>query len=170
MDNSATDKTIDIPFSFRLRPRPLPADLRPAFRLAVLVLIIEHCRGGRASVEQLHVMDWSIRTPHTRSLFLEYMEGKRKPSEVIVRMDPSLSRAIDFALAEKLVTHREPNLLPDIVSPMTSLRFMLTKDGRELAKELMAMEGCLEDEKYFLASIGSKVTQSQVHGLFDWNR
>jgi hypothetical protein len=143
----------------------LPADLRPAFRFAALVLIIEHCRSGKASVEQLKVMDWSIRTAESRHLFLEYINGRRSPSDVIIRHDPSLSRAIEFALAEDLITQRDT---PGVgKKPSTStFRFTLTSKGRAISKELMSMADCLEEEKIFLQDIGTRITQEQIRGLF----
>jgi len=165
MPAKITEESIDAPFTFTRRASPLPADLRPAFRFAVLILIIDHCRGGRASVEQLKVMDWSIRTGESRHQFLEYINGNRSPSDIIIRYDPSLSRAIEFALAEDLITQREKPA-PGKKPSTSTFRFTLTVKGKTISKELMAMEDCLEEEKIFLQDIGTRVTQEQIRGLF----
>ena len=90
----------DVLFTLSLRPIPIPGELRPVRRLAVLVLMLKHCHGGRANVEQLHVLNWSIRTADSRQALLEFLSGNRTPDKAIVRYDPSLSRAIAFAIGE----------------------------------------------------------------------
>jgi hypothetical protein len=167
-DSSSTEQSIDLPFTFTRRASPLPADLRPAYRLAILVLIIEHCRGGKASVEQLHVLDWSIRTAESRHLFIDFINGKKTPSDIIIRYDPSLSRAIDFALAEALITQREAAVAGKKAPSTSVFRFSLTTKGKAVLKELMGMDDCLEEEKIFLEDIGTRITQEQIRGLFKW--
>ena len=57
------------------RPTPLPCDLRPIWRIAALVVILNQCRQKRATIEQLHVMNWSIRSRKAQEQFLAYMQG-----------------------------------------------------------------------------------------------
>jgi hypothetical protein len=147
--------------------------MRPGWRLHVLVLILNQCRGARASLEQLHVLNWAIRTEETRQHFLQFLEGKRAPNQVIVRYDPSLSRAIDLAFAEKVVMRQEqqaelfegdgkPNKAPPY-------RVVLGERGLRLLQQIQKMDDAFTVEKEFLMVIGKKVTQEQVSALFTWS-
>lgn len=173
MSQTTLDKVLDVPFTFRRRPRGLPCALRPAWRLHVLVLILDQCRAEKASLEQLHVLNWAIRSEETRRLFLQFIKGKRAPSQIIVRYDPSLSRAIDFAFAEKVITRHEQQLSllkeGDTEKNAPPYRIRLSARGRALVQEIKAMEDIFVVEKQFLKAIGKKVTQQQVESLFTWS-
>lgn len=146
--------------------------MRPGWRLHVLVLILNQCRGARANIEQLHVLNWSIRTVESRRLFLQFLQGKRAPNQVIVRYDPSLSRTIDFAFAEKLVLREEhqPQLFDGSASRKTPPhRIALAERGVKLLQHIEGMEEAFVIEKEFLKQIGRKITQEQIAALFTWS-
>jgi hypothetical protein len=174
MADTVLDEVLNVPFTFHRRPRALPCSMRPVWRLHLLVLVLDHCWAGKASLEQLHVLNWAIRSEETRQLFLQFIKGKRAPNQIIVRYDPSLSRAIDFAFAEKLVMRHEQqlSLLPDVddegkKSPPH--RIVLSSKGKALVRTIMADEDAFVVERAFLNAIGRKVTQSQVDSLFTWS-
>lgn len=173
MAETSLDEALDVPFTFRRRPRALPCSMRPGWRLHVLMLILNQCRGARASLEQLHVLNWAIRTEDTRQHFLQFLEGKRAPNQVIVRYDPSLSRAIDFAFAEKLVIRQEQQaeLFKGDDKPKNSppYRVILGERGLRLLQQIQKMDDAFKVEKAFLKAIDKKVTQEQVSALFTWS-
>jgi len=143
---------LDVPFDFVERPDPIPATLRPAWRIASLLLCLVQCRGGKANRKQLHVLNWAARNTEARRIFLKVLEGTVSPDEAIVRFDPVLDRAVQFALGEKLV-FQSGDLL--VISPM----------GETLVRAIMQDRECMVDEKDFLRQIGRKLTQSQVEAL-----
>jgi hypothetical protein len=173
MTQTTLDEVLDVPFTFRRRPRGLPCAMRPAWRLHVLVLVLDQCWAGKASLEQLHVLNWAIRSEDTRQLFLQFIKGMRAPNQIIVRYDPSLSRAIDFAFAEKIVTRHEQQLSllkeEDSEKKAPPYRILLSARGRTLVQAIKAMEDAFVVEKEFLKAIGKKVTQQQVESLFTWS-
>jgi hypothetical protein len=150
------------------RPTPLPCDLRPIWRIAALVLILNQCRQRRATIEQLHVMNWSIRSRKAQDQFLAYIQGLKSPNEVVVRYDPSLTRAIDFALGAGIVERYEK--MDGIDDGKTQYRLTLSQQGEALAGELMEDEDIFVTEKAFLQDIGRKITQKQIADLFKWRR
>ena len=170
MVNATFEKLFDIPFTFHARPRPIACELRPVWRLHALALILNKCHGGQANMEQLHVMNWATRTDETRRAFIEFLDGRRSPSQMIVRYDPSLNRTVHFAFAEELVTRRELQLSLDVIRNTTSppYRVSLSKKGRELVKEIQSMDDCFVELKQFLDTIPKKVTQKQIEMLFSW--
>lgn len=150
------------------RPTPLPCDLRPIWRIAVLVLILNQCRQKRATIEQLHVMNWSMRSRRAQEQFLAYLQGRKSPNEVVVRYDPSLTRAIDFALGEGIVERYEKLTSGD--EGKAEYRLTLSTQGDKLANELITDEENFVVEKAFLRDIGQKITQTQIAALFKWRR
>lgn len=140
---------LDVGFTFERRPAPVPAALRPEWRIAVLLLTLQQCWGSRASRRQLHVLNWAIRTAGARETFLHVITGNLRPDEAIVRFDPVVDRALQFAAGESLVS-----ISGDLV--------FLTEKGDQFVKRLNKDKDCMTEEKSFLAAIGKKLTQVQV--------
>lgn len=170
MTDPTIEKVLDAPFTFTARPRPISCELRPVWRLHVLMLLLDQCWGAQASLEQLHVLNWAARTPDTRNAFLDFLFGKRTPSQIVVRYDPSLNRAVHFAFAEGLIRRREVqqslNEHVNVGSP--PYRIIMANKGRELLKHIGETDDCFVEIKRFLDSIPQKVTQKQIEMLFTW--
>ena len=49
-------------FSFRRRPTPVPADLRIAWRVSLILLMLLASRSNRASLAKLHILNDAIRS------------------------------------------------------------------------------------------------------------
>jgi hypothetical protein len=146
---------LDVPFEFVERPAPLGADMRPAWRIAVLVLVLRKCWGNRATIRQLHVLNWAIRTPEAREAFLQIINGELPPDKATVRFEPSLQRALALAAAEKLCVR-------------VGDKIQLATKGEVLAQSLLAESNVLTDEKEFLDKIRGKITQQRVDALLSW--
>jgi hypothetical protein len=147
---------LEVPFSFKRRPPAIPGDLRPIWRISALVLILEKCRGQRASLRQLHVMNWAIRTGQNRRTFLKAVEGHHDLEHPIVRFEPSLNRAIDFAIGEGLAER-------------SGDRILLSDKGKQFATALNRAEDLLVSEKAFLRQIEGKITQQVIDRVLQWN-
>lgn len=148
---------IDIPFIFRQRPTPLTGDLRPAWRMGLVLLMLLHSRGKKATLQKLHVLNSACRSVRTRSDFLRYVQGEARKDEIIPRVEPSLNRALNLARGEGLVEIENGK------------NIKLTPTGLELAKKLDETPDCLDAEKAFLTQVGSFATEGRVEDLFTWN-
>jgi hypothetical protein len=148
---------IDIPFTFRQRPTPLAGDLRPAWRMSLVLLILLHSRGKKATLQKLHVLNSACRSIGTRGDFLRYVQGNARKDEIIPRVEPSLNRALNLARGEGLV---EIEMGKNI---------KLTPTGLKLAKQLDETSDCLDGEKVFLKQVESFATEDRVEDLFTWN-
>ncbi len=140
---------LDVGFTFERRPAPVPAVLRPEWRISSLLLTLHQCWGSRATRRQLHVLNWAIRTTEARTTFLRVISGNIRPDEAFVRFDPVLDRALHFAAGESLIS-----ISGDVV--------LLTDKGEQFIKRLLREKECMAEEKSFLSSIGRKLTQVQV--------
>ena len=164
------DALMEVPFTFQRRPTPIPADMRPLRRVALLVLMLDKCQGGKASQEQLHVLNWAIRANESQYALLEFLDGKGNPDKPIVRFDPTLDRATLFAEGEGLVAieligTREGE---KVEGKWPGYRVRLLELGRQLAKELISTADCFKEEREFLSKLKGKFTQGQITTLFSW--
>lgn len=84
---------------------------------------------------------------------IELLENRLSPFANLIQYEPGFNRAIEYALAEGLIEMRNQG------------RFSLTQNGRKLAKEIIALENCFEDEKKFLREKGSAITEGLAKSL-----
>lgn len=82
---------LDIPFVFKRRPAPVPGDLRPAWRIALILLILFQSRQKKASLRKLHVISWAARSPINRAALIRYSKNDIPKDQIIPRVEPSLN-------------------------------------------------------------------------------
>jgi len=150
--------SFDVPFDFVERPETTPADFRPLWRIALLVLILDKCWGQRASIGQVHLLNWAIRTKQSRDAFLSFQKGLISHERAIVRFEPSLNRAIDFAFGEGLIRKRANDVIE------------MTIKGRAWADRILSSPELLGEEREFLTGIKGKITQQAADALLNWER
>lgn len=143
-------EVFDAEYSIRLASRAVPAEFRPQWRIPVLLLILRRCRGEKATWKQLHVMNWAVRSPATRSAFAALAAGELGPDQVIVRYEPTLSRVVDLAVGLGLASWEHGRLLA------------LTDQGKNAIAAADESEA-LAAEREFLASIPGALTQQRIN-------
>lgn len=140
---------------FRRRPISIPGDLRPAWRIGLIVLLLSKCcRGGRTSLARLHVLSWASRTEPARASLRAALGGTESPDSLVVRFEPALNRAVDFARGEGLVRRVDGN------------KIELTDAGKALGRELDNDKEAFVAEKAFAAELGFKVTEKIIDHMF----
>jgi hypothetical protein len=155
---------LDIPelrttFIFSSRPEGIPGDLRPLWRVGtILLILLLASRGGKSSLVRLHVLNWAIRTPESQQALRDVIAGQTIPGAVLVRIEPSLSRALDLACGEGLL-HR-----------LESGSIELTDQGKLAAEGILAENSVFSQEKRFLKEIGKSLTETLVKRLFAGRR
>jgi hypothetical protein len=149
---------INVPFSFTRRPTPIPPDLRTDWRVAVLLLILYYSRGYRVSLKKLHVINWAIRSSENRELLLEYLLNKVQPHDIIIRFEPGIIRAVDFAKGYELIKME--------YSKPTGI--MLTDKGIQMARKIDGFNDCFVKEKEFLRKIKPYVLEKNISSLLNW--
>jgi len=85
-----------------------------------------------------------------------WFRGERKPDEVPVRYDPSLTRTIALAVAAGLLQRNANHTLT------------LSRRGRDLAKAVWTDENVMALEKNFLRRLPVNISQKQVRELLEW--
>jgi hypothetical protein len=143
-------------FSFVRRPVPVPGDLRIAWRLSLILLMLGASRGNRASLAKLYVLNDALKSASARVRLRNIIQFIEPPSSWRVRVEPALGRAIDFVVGEKLATWAE-------VSQRAGLQ--LTPAGLKAVDHLRKAEDALRDEKGFLEDLARPVTEGFVSAL-----
>jgi len=142
-------------FSFQRRPISLPGDLRPSWRIGLLVILLSQCcRQQRSSLTRLHVLSWAVRSKDNHDDLLTLVNHTLPPDALIVRFDPAVNRAIDLAIGEQLINRVDGS------------RIELSNSGRGFAEEIFADEQLYLTEKALAASLGHKVSESVVDEIF----
>lgn len=145
-----------VAIAFRNQPEAIPGDLRVSWRLSMLCMLLDRCRGSRAPLPILHVLWCAVRSASSRDLFLRWLSGERRPDEVIVRFDPSLSLTVDLGAGSGLVDF-DPS----------KGTVALTSKGAALAREVWASEDVFQDEKAFLLQL-PRITQTLIRPVLEW--
>jgi hypothetical protein len=149
---------IGVPFSFTRRPRPIPPDLRPDWRVSVLLLIIYYSRGHKVSLRKLHVINWAIRSVDNREALLDYLINKTQSYGIVIRFEPGIIRAVDLAKGYKLVK----------MEYGTPSGIKLTAKGAETVKKIDSLSDCFEKEREFLINIKPYVKEKDISVLLNW--
>jgi hypothetical protein len=136
------------PFSFNARPEPVAGDLRMSWGIAVLLLGLLNSRGKRASFQKLQFLAHSVRIAEGRDDVRALLQGKLRPSDISVRVEPWLNRAVSFAHALKFISVEKGKSVS------------LTERGVQVAKEIAASPDMLIEERSYLSEIAPKLTES----------
>jgi len=152
---STFDSAVYSAFVFRQRPESIPADMRPIWRIGLLLLMLSvSSRGARSSFGRLQLLNWSLLHDEGRDALLSVLDGARQPNAIMVRIEPSLNRAVDFATAEGLVR------------TVGGSRIELTEVGEAEAARILAESSLYVKEREYLSLLGKRVTETLVSQIF----
>lgn len=139
-------------FTFTARPDPVPGDLRMSWGMAVLVLALFYSRAKKSNFQKLQFLAHSVRLPAGREEVRGLLSGEYRPTEVSVRVEPSLNRAVSYAHALKLVK----------IEKGTSVS--LTDTGAKMAKSILEEGESLKEEAKFLSEVAPRMTDALMKG------
>jgi hypothetical protein len=153
MTTSLLDALLDGPFELTPRPEPIAGDLRLAWSIAIVVLMLGRSRGKRASLQKLHFLAHSVRTGQTRQEAQRVFDGALNPTDFVVRVEPWLNRSIAFAKGARLL---------DLEG---GKNVRLTRAGMEMLEELSTAAPVLVEEKAFIDAIVPRATEGAVEKI-----
>jgi hypothetical protein len=153
MPASLLDTILDGPFALTPRPEPLPGDLRLSWGIALVVLMLGASRGTRASLQKLHFLAHSIRTRETRLEIQQVFARSRRSSDILVRVEPWLNRALAFAKGAKLIEMEGGRSA------------VLAERGRRMLDALHKDGAILSEEKRFLQDIRKHATETNIEKI-----
>lgn len=134
----------------RRRASPLAGDLRIAWGVAIVLLVVASSRGNRCSFQKLHFLAHAVRTPEARQHALSLLSISSNNLLPMFRVEPWINRAVNFASALGMVS----------IDGGKSLRLL---DGGEGAvSRLSASENILADERAFLRAVRPYATEKNI--------
>lgn len=138
---------------FDSKPEAVPYNYRISYKLSQLCLIIASCCIGRSgcSLVKLHIISNALNTKEYSQLLEDYIS--EKSTYMIIRFDPSVNRAIKFAVADNLICQ------------IKNGSFRLTEKGKQLIKEINRDETLLVNEKQYLSGVSKKLTNEIIEKL-----
>ncbi len=147
-------KTDEILIKYTKRSVPIPVDYRPLYKIAQILLIIVLCgRGGKISLLKLQFFIWALKSPDNRISFNSLVSVEKKTS--IWSLDPTVIRAINFGIGEKLCERKDGNII-------------VTAAGQAFVIRLRAAQ-VLFLQTLFLEGVGKKVTEQKIKEIAkDW--
>jgi hypothetical protein len=142
--------------SFTKRPIPIPADYRPMYKIALIVLVLKLCsRANKASLLKLHLFSWALTSKKHSFLLKAYIDNNFRGEFSVWGIEPALNRALQLATAEKICELSDGK------------NYVLTPDkGTQFFNMIMADKELLVDEKAFLNAIGKNtITDSRINTM-----
>ena len=148
-------RTIDFPFqaidtlTFSPRPQPLPASLRPIYRIALIALVLKtNCHSNTASLLKLQFFNWLLKSSSLQELIEDRLTHQSVFTLELIHLDPMVNLALRYAFAENLI------------SVTNNSKYKLTEKGNEFADRILQDEqSVLDGEREFLLRIGKRVSE-----------
>jgi hypothetical protein len=147
-------------FSFQRRPTPVPGDLRIAWRVALILVMLGCSRSNRASLAKLHILNDAVRSDQHGRLKAA-LAGALLDLPWSFRVEPAFARAIDFVVGEKLAKWTK-------VTGRAALQ--LTKVGVEAAKGVIGLEDALVTERPIVSDLAKEITERAIANLLGEGR
>lgn len=130
------------PVTLRRVPLPLAGSFRYQWRLTAVLVSLAACRGGAASVEQLHTLVWALRDEASALQLRDVWNQSATSSARRLRgYVPGLTQTLLVAQAEGMV---EQN---------TTGRQTITVAGRELIEKFRENDGSLGPQEAILLEL-----------------
>ena len=111
------------------------------------------------SLKKSHLICSAASSGESRELLLRMLSGDRHLDDIPLRIDPSLNRAIDYAIAEKLVA-------AEVRSNTFVLK--LLPAGNEIVQRLQSDADCMAREKEFAELLRGKLPNEKVEEILSW--
>jgi hypothetical protein len=127
---------------------PVPGDLRLAWRIPILLLIVEKCWGRKASWTQMHVLSWALLSRTDPADIDRMLHGNARLGQRLAAVDPAVNLAVDLALGERLLA-------------LSGQRVGLTDRGRIVLAEI-DQYGAFTAERAILDALPGKIRQKDA--------
>ena len=138
--------------SFVKRPIPLPAEYRPMYKIALIVMILKICcRAESSSLLKLHLFSWALASEKNMKEVHDFVVSNFKTDFSVWGIEPALNRALQLAIAENIC---------DIAQGKS---YKLTEKGNKFYDMIKADPELFIVEKAFLLYVGkNKITDSRI--------
>lgn len=141
---------------FKNRPVAVPYNYRIIYKISQIVLILGTiCKRGGCSSVKLHIISNAL-SSHNMLNELEKLLDNKIETLPIVRFEPAVIRAVNFAIAEGLIEVQSSNS-----------KLKLTDSGKNLYNEIIQEEDLMIIEKEDLNIIKDKINDSIISRIIE---
>ena len=153
--------TIDFPFdaidklTFQPKPQPLPASLRPIYRIALIALVLKiNCRGQTATLLKLQFFNWLLKCSSLKELIEKGLKHHDNFTLELIHIDPMVNLALNYAFADGLV---------EITG---NSKYKLTEKGNQFVTSILDRDPLLlSGERKVLTKIGQQVSEVKLRNI-----
>lgn len=139
---------------FDAKPDAVPYNYRISYKVTQLCLIMRICgRGNVCSLIKLHMISFALISQVNMMRLVEFAEGTG--SAPIVRFDPSINRALTYAIAYGLIERQQ------------NAKYKLTDRGQRLAEQIKVVGDLMAVEISNLDMLAKKLTETKVNEIVD---
>ncbi|HEX2093372.1 MAG TPA: hypothetical protein VHG28_13285 [Longimicrobiaceae bacterium] len=117
------------------------------------MLILANSRGKKSSLKKMHFIGHALRTPDSRERAAAVLAGTAPSGTYIVRVEPGVSRALDFGSGAGLLSQEKGRF------------FRLTDEGLRVARAIQEDTELLREEKAFLNAVRTLATEQRIRDL-----
>ncbi len=151
-------RTIDFPFqaietlTFDPKPHPLPASLRPIYRIALIALVLKiNCRNNTASLLKLQFFNWMLKSTSLQKSIENRIIHQSVFTLELLHIDPMINLALRYAFAD------------NIISITNSSKYKLTDKGHEFVDRILQdKQLILTAEQELLIRIGQRISEVRL--------
>lgn len=139
--------------TFKTRPVPIFPSYRPMLRIGQILLVLKtNCIGGRASLLKLHLFSWGLKSSKNLDYLKDYVTSNFQTKIQFVGIEPSLNRALLFAIEENLIG-------------FDGGKYYLKEKGETLIDGIINNEDIFSIEKPILKLIGKNINETRISQL-----
>lgn len=132
----------------------VPFNYRISYKVSLICLIIGKCCGKKGcSAIKLQMISAGVSTSKSRKELLGLNEGKLFSDVTLIRFDPAISRAINYALADSLIYRQANGLL------------RLADKGKQLVKNIYRDAELMTVEKEFFHELSNGLTEDIIESI-----
>lgn len=143
---------IDNDIIFEPKADAVPFNYRISYKVSLICLILHECCGKKGcSATKLQMISFAATSLKSQSELLSSFGNYNDAT--IVRFDPTISRAINYAIYDNII-FRQGNGL-----------FRLTDKGNEMVSNIFADDILMNAEKVFFKSLSNKLTEDYIADL-----
>lgn len=135
---------------FEAKPDAIPYNYRISYKISIICLIISVCCGRRGcSLIKMHIIGSALTDNRFKQKLMKFLKSHLQCG-LIVRFDPALNRALEYAIADEMIIQQGNGT------------YKLTEKGKKLAKEISNDEKIFKSEKETLNEISLSLTEERI--------
>lgn len=140
---------------FDVKPDAIPFNYRISYKVSLICMIIKVCCGRRGcSLVKMHMIATAVSDREYEEKLKRYLQTQI-PGTFVIRFEPSLNRALEYALADGFIAQQ------------VNGTYKLIDRGKVLVKEIQNDDAIFRYEKKVLEEIQCDLTEEKIKSLME---